>query len=276
MENHSLVLSVIFFCFIILFVSNILFSKFLPKHLQTTMYTLLSSSLFIGLMIYSYTRLKKLLIIDIAIASSGSEGAFIDLSNPMTICMSFMLYYLGLYIHTIILTVLVFLATYVLHVLITTLCTRAIDLDFKKSLYYIPWILYGWVEVLCLLLIGGKLHQHSDFVFNWVAFLKDSLQLFDIFKLVSIVHVSSHYVPFVIGLLLTIMYCIYMSFWNFMITKEEKEEFQKNFNHGFLVVTSVVVMIYIIQTFRSVFDEINIASFIESLNMKTASQNQGT
>lgn len=254
-SNHYYVLTLISCSFLIIFIANVVFAELIPDHLKPIMYTLLSSSLFISLMIISYIRLKQKLNEDIVLINTDSQDSQIDITNPITIALSFMSYYISLYIHTIILTILLFLATYVIYILLSTLCTNAIDTEFKKSLFYIPWFLYGWIEILCLLLIGGKLKKDSDYVFNWISYLKNSLKLVDIFKLISITYISRHYLPFIIGLILSTAICIYMSFWNFLTTKEEQEKFKNNFKQGFLIVSVVVICIYIISTGRLVYDE---------------------
>jgi hypothetical protein len=242
---------------LLLYICTTVFINIIPHEIRNVILTILSFLIFIIIMIYSYVRLNKKLLIDSLLLCSNAEESSIDTSNLVTVLLSFLSYYLHLYIHTIVIAAIVFICIYILYILVVAQCKYPIEHWDNKWFNILCFILYKWIEWITHKLFGGRESYETDEVSNWIKYVRTTLFPHNLFMLLLKENIYMHFVPFIIGLIFTIVYSLYNLRSHDLCEDEEgndkqKEIFINKFKQGLLMATVLVILIYVILCMKHV------------------------
>lgn len=213
----------------------VVFTRFLPHNLLAISTLAVTTLLYIIMFLLSYSRTKIQMAMDLVALCQdiGDQNTIINIQNPIYITLSFVTYYLRIFIQTIILLILAFLSFYIFYKFVDALCRQDKVWNMYTSGYRAP--IHAFSIILQRM---GFIYVHRN------SFPKE------LFSIISLDKLKYHLVPFSLGLLAAIVFSLIMlckDYKNACKTVEEKQRIAYKFHVGILTVVSITVILYLIQ-----------------------------
>lgn len=191
--------------------------------------------LFVAAFMYTYFRMKDKLYEELILTNSDTQPRW----SVITLVM--LKAYFQMFCETLILMVLLYFLVSLVFMMSTVLCETEIDTEFKKRMLYIPWLLYGWIEVLGMLLVGGKFKDRG--VINWIGLFNKATSPNALFSILQLANIMNHVIPFLTG---SVFIFVYMCISRFTVLASESPDVLNHILLGFLFSTISTMLTYLL------------------------------
>lgn len=253
-NEYSIPIIFLLIVFIVIWIILIVKKEVLESKVESIAQLGMSFIVLIVVIMISYHRVKKPLLIDLLSLcenADANEESVVNVDNPFYTILSFLYYYIRIYVQSVITLIIIIAVVYVLYMLTTVQINKPIAFDTYWQLRYafFHFILLG-VEILSCYIFGGK-DVINDADRNGLLYLKeirDSIKPSYLMQIISPNNLHTHYVPFGTGLLASIFYAgIMLGKWKKEDICTKKDEFVYRFLTGIFCIVTITIVMYVIQ-----------------------------
>jgi len=222
--------------------------------------TALSFIILIIMLLYSYFRIKLPMMIDLFFLcedADANEDAVINIDNPIYTNLSFLYYYIRIYIQAIFMLTIILTLFYIFFIFLNAQVERPINWVFYTPRYYLYPI--AGLESIGYMLFGGKFHSLKEKKSGLLHFpsLRDNSSPDKIFQIFMPNKLYVHYLPFGIGCLSCVAYAFIMLNGSKEAICEDKEAFIYKFRMGIITVVTITILLYLMQFVKEILAKVH-------------------
>jgi hypothetical protein len=220
-------------------------------------YLVLSFVILKIMILYSYFRIKRPMLIDLLSLcedTEETEDTVINIDNPIYITLSFLYYYIRIYIQAIFMFIIILTVFYIFFIFLNAQVERPIAYEFYKNNKYLYPV--AGIEIIGELLFGGTenfkgTEKRKNGVLHFPV-LKENSAPDQVFQILMPNMLYVHYVPFGIGCVSSIAYAFVMLRGSKEAICENKDAFIHKFRMGIVTVVTITILIYVMQCVKEV------------------------
>ena len=207
------------------------------------------------MLLHSYFRIKLPMMIDLFSLcenADANEDAVINIDNPIYINLSFLYYYIRIYIQAILMLTIILSLFYIFFFLLNTQVERPIMWDFYSEYKFLYPV--AGIEAVGFMLFGGKFSIDKETKNGLLHFpsLRDNSSPDKIFQIFMPDKLHVHYIPFGIGCLSCIAYALIMLNGSKESICEDKDAFIYKFRMGIVTVVTITILLYAMQCVKQI------------------------